>query len=74
MLTSHHENMMDINEIRHANVRLLIRQLEQAEGKSGERAGGMTMLAAKLGKSSGQVAHFASEKPMSVAISSYENP
>lgn len=56
--------MLDINEIRHRNVRLLIRQLEEAEGRTGDRAGGLTMLAAKLGKSSGQVAHFASENPI----------
>jgi hypothetical protein len=56
--------MMDINEIRHRNVRTLVRRIEEAEGRSGDRAGGMTMLAAKLGKSSGQVAHFASDKPI----------
>lgn len=56
--------MMDINEIRHRNVRLLIRQLEEEAGRTGDRAGGLTMLAAKLGKSSGQVAHFASEMPI----------
>jgi hypothetical protein len=56
--------MMDINEIRHRNVRMLIRRLEEAEGRTGDRAGGLTMLAAKLGKSSGQVAHFASDKPI----------
>jgi hypothetical protein len=56
--------MMDINEIRHFNVRLLVRRLEEAEGRTGDRAGGLTMLAAKLGKSSGQVAHFASERPI----------
>jgi hypothetical protein len=55
--------MMDINEIRHLNVRTLIRKMEDAEGKTGDRKGGSTMLAAKLGKSTGHVAHFASEKP-----------
>lgn len=56
--------MMDINEIRHRNVRLLIRRMEEAEGRVGDRAGGPTMLAAKLKKSTGQVAHFASENPV----------
>lgn len=56
--------MMDINEIRHHNVRLLIRQLEDAEGKTGNRAGGPTMLAAKLGKSTAQIGHFASDHPI----------
>jgi hypothetical protein len=56
--------MMDINEIRHMNVRALIRKMEEAEGKTGDRAGGLTMLAAKLDKSTGQVAHFASDKPI----------
>lgn len=56
--------MMDINEIRHHNVRLLIRQLEDAEGRAGDRAGGPTMLAAKLGKSTAQVGHFASDHPI----------
>lgn len=54
---------MDIHQIRHRNVRRLVKQLETEAGKSGERAGGMTMLAARLGKSSAQVTHFASEKP-----------
>lgn len=54
---------MDIHQIRHRNVRILVRQLEREAGKTGVRAGGMTMLAAKLGKSSAQVNHFASEKP-----------
>lgn len=55
---------MDIREIRHTNVRILVRRLEVAAGKSGDRAGGLAMLAAKLGKSSGQVAHFASSEPI----------
>ena len=56
--------MMDISEIRHSNVRLLVRHLDEADGKQGSRAGGLTKLAAKLGKASGQVAHFASENPI----------
>lgn len=55
--------MIDIYEIRHRNVRLLVRQMEKDAGKTGERPGGLVMLAAKLNKSSAQVAHFASDKP-----------
>ena len=55
--------MIDIYEIRHHNVRMLVRQLEKDAGKTGDRAGGLAMLAAKLGKSSAQAAHFASDKP-----------
>lgn len=55
--------MIDIYEIRHRNVRLLVRQLEKEAGKTGDRAGGLAMLADKLGKSSAQAAHFASDKP-----------
>ena len=55
--------MIDIYEIRHRNVRLLVRQLEKEAGRTGERPGGLVMLADKLGKSSAQVAHFASDKP-----------
>jgi hypothetical protein len=55
--------MMDVHQIRHGNVRRLVRQLETEAGKTGDRAGGLTMLASRLGKSSAQVAHFASEKP-----------
>lgn len=55
--------MIDIYEIRHRNVRMLVHQLEKDAGKTGDRAGGLAMLAAKLGKSSAQAAHFASDKP-----------
>lgn len=55
--------MIDIYEIRHRNVRLLVRQLEKDAGKTGDRPGGLVMLADKLRKSSGQTAHFASDKP-----------
>lgn len=55
--------MIDIYEIRHRNVRMLVRQLEKEAGKTGDRPGGLAMLADKLGKSSSQVAHFASDKP-----------
>jgi hypothetical protein len=57
------QGMIDIYEIRHRNVRLLVIQLEKDAGKSGERPGGLAMLATKLSKSSAQVAHFASDKP-----------
>lgn len=56
--------MMDIYEIRHRNVRMLVEQLERESGKTGVRAGGMAMLSAKLGKSSAQTNHFASVKPI----------
>ena len=55
--------MIDIYEIRHRNVRMLVHQLEEDAGKTGERAGGLAMLALKLSKSSSQTAHFASDKP-----------
>lgn len=53
--------MMDINQIRHRNVRALVRRLEDDAGKVGARAGGLAMLAEKMGKSSAQVNHFAAE-------------
>jgi hypothetical protein len=40
-----------------------VRQLEKDAGKTGDRPGGLVMLADKLKKSSGQTAHFASDKP-----------
>lgn len=56
--------MIDIYEIRHRNVRMLVSQLEREAGKSGDRAGGLVMMAAKLNKASAQVSHFASEEPI----------
>jgi hypothetical protein len=55
--------MLDINQIRHRNVRLLVSRLEEEAGKEGDRAGGLVMLAAKLGKAAPQVSHFAAERP-----------
>lgn len=54
---------MDIKEIRHRNVRALVKELEQHAGRDGKRTGGLTMLAGMLGKSAAQVSRFASEKP-----------
>ena len=54
---------MDIKEIRHRNVRVLVKELERNAGRDGKRTGGLTMLAGMLGKSAAQVSRFASEKP-----------
>ncbi|MGH8157846.1 MAG: PAS domain-containing protein [Rhodanobacter sp.] len=54
---------MDIKEIRHRNVRTLVKELERDAGRGGKRTGGLTMLAGMLGKSAAQVSRFASEKP-----------
>lgn len=54
---------MDIKEIRHRNVRALVKELEQRAGRDGKRTGGLTMFAGMLGKSAAQVSRFASEKP-----------
>jgi PAS domain S-box-containing protein len=54
---------MDIKEIRHRNVRTLVRKLERDASRGGKQAGGLTMLAELLGKSVAQVSRFAAEKP-----------
>ena len=54
---------MDIKEIRHRNVRTLVRKLERDANRGGKQAGGLTMLAELLGKSVAQVSRFAAEKP-----------
>jgi len=59
----HLVDQMDIKEIRHRNVRTLVRKLERDAGRSGKRAGGLVMLAEMLGKSTAQVSRFAAEKP-----------
>lgn len=59
----HLVEQMDIKEIRHRNVRALVKELEQHAGRDGKRTGGLTMLAGMLGKSAAQVSRFASEKP-----------
>jgi PAS domain S-box-containing protein len=56
---------MDIKEIRHRNVRTLVRKLERDANRGGKQAGGLTMLAEMLGKSVAQVSRFAAEKPTS---------
>ena len=58
----HLVDQMDIKEIRHRNVRTLVRKLERDAGRSGKRAGGLVMLAEMLGKSTAQVSRFAAEK------------
>ncbi|WP_143070444.1 S24 family peptidase [Luteibacter sp. UNC138MFCol5.1] len=53
---------MDVYEVRYRNLRSLIAQMEREAGRSGARAGGLVMLAERLGKQPAQVNHFASEK------------
>jgi PAS domain S-box-containing protein len=59
----HLVEQMDIKEVRHRNVRALVKELERNAGRDGKRTGGLTMLAGMLGKSAAQVSRFASEKP-----------
>jgi PAS domain S-box-containing protein len=55
---------MDIKQIRHGNVRLLVAQLGEEAERQGRRSGGMVVLAEMLGKSTSQVSRFAAEKPV----------
>ena len=55
---------MDVFETRHKNVRMLVQRMEIEAGRTGGRAGGLAMLAKKLGKEQAQVNHFASEQPI----------
>jgi len=55
---------MDIKQVRHGNVRLLVEQLGELAARDGRRSGGMVMLAEMLGKSMAQVSRFAAEKPV----------
>jgi PAS domain S-box-containing protein len=55
---------MDIKQVRHRNVRLLVAQLGEEAERQGRRSGGMVMLAEMLGKSVAQVSRFAAEKPV----------
>ncbi|MBB6187588.1 PAS domain S-box protein [Rhodanobacter sp. MP7CTX1] len=54
---------MDIKQIRHRNVRTLVRGLERDASRGRKRTGGLVMLAEMLGKSAAQVSRFAAEKP-----------
>ncbi|OOG52324.1 PAS domain S-box protein [Rhodanobacter sp. C03] len=54
---------MDIKEVRHRNVRILVKKLELEANRGGKYAGGLTMLAEMLGKSIAQVSRFAAQKP-----------
>jgi hypothetical protein len=54
---------MDIKQIRHRNVRVLLEKLGRHGNRSGKHFGGVTMLAELLGKSAAQVSRFAAEKP-----------
>ncbi len=54
---------MDVKEIRHRNVRTLVKKLELDANRGGKYAGGLVMLAEMLGKSVAQVSRFAAEKP-----------
>jgi len=54
---------MDAYEVRYRNLRMLIEQMEKEAGRGGyARAGGLAMLAERLGKQQAQVNHFASDK------------
>ena len=55
---------MDIKQVRHGNVRLLVEQLGELAARHGRRSGGMVILAEMLGKSTAQVSRFAAEKPV----------
>lgn len=55
---------LDIKQVRHRNVRLLVAQLGARAERQGRRSGGMVMLAEMLGKSVSQVSRFAAEKPV----------
>jgi PAS domain-containing protein len=55
---------MDIKQVRHRNVRLLVAQLGDEAERQGRRSGGMVVLAEMLGKSTSQVSRFAAEKPV----------
>lgn len=55
---------MDIKQVRHGNVRLLVAQLGEQAERDHRRSGGMVMLAEMLGKSMAQVSRFAAEKPV----------
>ena len=55
---------MDIKQVRHRNVRLLVAQLGEEAERQGRRSGGMVVLAEMLGKSTAQVSRFAAEKPV----------
>jgi len=55
---------MNIKQVRHGNVRLLVAQLGEQAERHGRRSGGMVMLAEMLGKSMAQVSRFAAEKPV----------
>ena len=59
----HLVEQMDIKEVRHRNVRALVKELERNAGRDGKRTGGLAMLAGMLGKSAAQVSRFASGKP-----------
>jgi PAS domain S-box-containing protein len=54
---------MDIKEIRHRNVRILLENLGRDGSRNGKRFGSLTVLAELLGKSAAQVSRFAAEKP-----------
>jgi hypothetical protein len=56
--------MLDNDQIRHRNARLLVAKLEREAGKHGARAGGVAMLARRLRKGAPQVQHFAGKNPI----------
>ncbi|QAU22867.1 hypothetical protein EO087_01750 [Dyella sp. M7H15-1] len=55
---------MDIFDIRHRNVRLLVQALDKEAGGTGKRSGGMAMFADRLQKQPAQVTHFAGARPI----------
>jgi PAS domain S-box-containing protein len=59
----HQFEQLDIKEIRHRNVRILLENLGRDGSRNGKRFGSLTVLAELLGKSPAQVSRFAAEKP-----------
>jgi PAS domain S-box-containing protein len=59
----HQVEKLDIKEIRHRNVRLLLETVGRDGTRGGKRFGGLAVLAELLGKSASQVSRFAAEKP-----------
>jgi PAS domain S-box-containing protein len=59
----HSVEQLDIKEIRHRNVRMLLETIGRDGSRGGKRFGSLTVLAELLGKSPAQVSRFAAEKP-----------
>jgi len=59
----HRLEQLDVKEIRHRNVRMLLETIGRDGNRAGKRFGSLTVLAELLGKSPAQVSRFAAEKP-----------